>query len=268
MRGRPSLTWFTLCVCLLLGRLGSAVAQDVAPPTALPPAEDCSGPATSLSCADADLDVPDQPTPLPPGADCGGLATSLRCADTDLDVPTAIDETTAPPDCEGPVVSLECADRVPDAVAVIDSDLDGLDNDTEEDIGSDPDNPDTDGDGLSDYDEYFSGFGYHGCATKIDCDNDGLNDGQEALAGTDSRNPDTDGDRVGDGVEVQEGKNPLDPTDQQTPEAAGPTPPASERQLLPTPTSVAMETAPTETCVPLLFAEICVPDNLSLPFIR
>jgi hypothetical protein len=204
----------------------------------------------------------------PPAEDCSGPVTSLSCADDEPDFPGAIDEPTVPPDCSGPVTPLDCADPNAKPTTAFDRDLDGLDNDTEAWIGTNPDNPDTDGDGLNDYDEYNAGFEYGGWATNPDSDGDGLNDGQEALRGTDFLNPDTDGDRVGDGVEVQEGKNPLDPTDQQTPEAPGTPPPATEQQLLPAPTSVAMETAPTETCVTLLVFEICVPGNLPVPFVR
>jgi hypothetical protein len=67
-------------------------------------------------------------------------------------------------------------------------------------------------------------------------------------------------------VEVQEGKNPLDPTDQQTPEAPG-TPPPTE-DVAPVPTDVAIEQTATETCFTLLVFEICVPDTVSLPFVR
>lgn len=234
MRGRLSLAWVMLCLCLALAQAGSAGAQDVAPS-----AEDCSGSVTSLSCADPDADFPG-----------------------------AIDEPTAPPDCSGPVTPLECTDPNANPTTAFDRDLDGLDNDFEAWIGTDPDNPDTDGDGLDDYTEYNAGFEYGNWATNPDSDGDGLNDGQEALWGTDFLNPDTDGDRVGDGVEVQEGKKPLDPTDQQTPEAPGTPPPGTEQQLVPTSTDVATETAATETCVTLLFSEICVPDTVPLPFIR
>ena len=148
-----------------------------------------------------------------------------------------------------------------------DRDLDGLDNDTEDWLGTDPDNPDTDGDGLNDYDEYNAGPEYGGWALDPDSDNDGLTDGQEAQWGTDFLDQDTDDDRVADGVEVQEGKNPLDPTDQVTPEAPA-TPPTME----PSPTSAAegedsVASQSTETCMTVMpFFEICAPSNVALPF--
>ena len=92
-----------------------------------------------------------------------------------------------------------------------DTDEDGLPNLIEKEIGSDPYNPDTDGDnlpdgyealtlgtdptkpdtdenGVSDYDEDF--------------DNDGLSNGQEYELGTEPYNEDTDGDGLKDGEEI------------------------------------------------------------------
>ena len=100
-----------------------------------------------------------------------------------------------------------------------DTDDDGLPNLIEKEIGSDPYNPDTDGDnlpdgyealtlgtdptkpdtdenGVSDYDEDF--------------DNDGLSNGQEYELGTEPYNEDTDGDGLKDGEEINTyGTDPL-----------------------------------------------------------
>jgi hypothetical protein len=70
---------------------------------------------------------------------------------------------------------------------------------------------DTDGDGIDD--TVFVCAGY-------DFDGDGLSDADEISLGTDFLMTDTDGDKVSDGVEVKEGKNPLDPTDNPTPQAS------------------------------------------------
>ena len=66
----------------------------------------------------------------------------------------------------------------------VDSDHDGLSDAREAELGTDPHNPDTDGDGLTDGDEVLK---YH----------------------TNPLNPDTDGDGYPDGVEVHKGFNPL-----------------------------------------------------------
>ncbi|MDP4117226.1 MAG: binary toxin-like calcium binding domain-containing protein, partial [Bacteroidota bacterium] len=104
-----------------------------------------------------------------------------------------------------------------------DIDNDGLTNDEEEQLGTDPRNPDTDGDGLtdgqevklyhtdplkadtdgdglSDYDEIMK---YHTDPLKADTDGDGLNDGDEVMKyKTDPLKADTDGDGLNDGDEV------------------------------------------------------------------
>ncbi|HTK82399.1 MAG TPA: OmpA family protein [Bacteroidota bacterium] len=81
-----------------------------------------------------------------------------------------------------------------------DPDKDGLLNDDEKQLGTDPNNPDTDGDGLSDGDEVNV---YHTNPLKPDSDGDGLNDGDEVKKHkTDPNKADTDGDGLKDGEEV------------------------------------------------------------------
>lgn len=66
------------------------------------------------------------------------------------------------------------------------------------------------GDGLTNYDEYLHGTN----PTMLDTDGDGLSDYDEIhVYGTDPTNPDTDGDGLPDGWEVEHGFDPLDPTD-------------------------------------------------------
>jgi hypothetical protein len=89
----------------------------------------------------------------------------------------------APPDCDH--------DGIPDAIDT-DDDNDGLTDDQEAQLGSNPCNPDTDGDGVSDYFEYQSAVDLNGSyASKaphpnllaqdanIDFDQDGLTQGDE-----------------------------------------------------------------------------------------
>ena len=69
--------------------------------------------------------------------------------------------------------------------ADLDDDEDGLTNAEELNAGTDPEIPDTDGDGLSD-------------GTEVN------------THGTDPTNPDTDGDGANDGAEIDAGSDPLD----------------------------------------------------------
>ena len=61
-----------------------------------------------------------------------------------------------------------------DASAILDSDKDGLENTFEAELGTNPNSSDTDGDGLSDYDEHCK---YRTDPTKKDSDGDGKPDG-------------------------------------------------------------------------------------------
>ncbi len=81
-----------------------------------------------------------------------------------------------------------------------DPDGDGLTNNEEKLIGTDPLNPDTDGDALRDGEEVRK---YHTNPLNPDTDGDGLLDGEEVLKyHTDPLNVDTDGDILSDGDEV------------------------------------------------------------------
>lgn len=95
----------------------------------------------------------------------------------------------------------------------IDSDGDGLtDWDELHTYGTDPQNPDTDEDGLTDYEEIYM---YATDPLGADTDYDGLADGAELrMYGTDPLDPDTDKGGVRDGHEViEDGTDPLDPSD-------------------------------------------------------
>ncbi len=119
-----------------------------------------------------------------------------------------------------------------DSGVVPDSDQDGLSNALEASLGTDPDNWDTDGEGLGDGVEIIQ----HGTnpldrntdkdlltdrieieykltdPLNPDTDGDGLSDGEEAGAGglgTDPLKADTDGGGTPDGTEVRRGTNPL-----------------------------------------------------------
>ncbi|MFK7929108.1 MAG: redoxin family protein [Myxococcota bacterium] len=69
-----------------------------------------------------------------------------------------------------------------------DSDGDGLDDDLEAQIGTNPDSIDSDGDGIGDFTEYAEGNGTTD-PTKADTDGDGFDDGVEMADGTDAADP-------------------------------------------------------------------------------
>ena len=85
-----------------------------------------------------------------------------------------------------------------------DKDMDGLGKCLEKQIGTDPNNPDTDGDGLTDGEEYLT---YKTDPLNPDTDADGLTDGDEVMKyKTDPLKADTDGDGLNDGDEVMKYK--------------------------------------------------------------
>jgi len=89
----------------------------------------------------------------------------------------------------------------------IDSDGDGVYDGEELNYTTDPFNPDTDGDGLNDYEE-IKNLGTN--PIEADTDRDGLNDYEELkIYHTHVQKPDTDGDGYLDGEEVKNGYNPL-----------------------------------------------------------
>ena len=75
-----------------------------------------------------------------------------------------------------------------------DTDQDGLSDFDEAELDTDPLNPDTDGDVLTDGEEVE----YKTNPLSSDTDDDGLTDGMEILKETDPNNPDSDGDGIPD----------------------------------------------------------------------
>jgi hypothetical protein len=90
----------------------------------------------------------------------------------------------------------------------IDSDEDGLSDELETAIGSDPLLPDSDTDGVSDSDE----LDFYGTdPLDPDTDDDELDDAEELLSyGTNPLLDDTDGDELSDSEEIAAGADPLD----------------------------------------------------------
>lgn len=112
-----------------------------------------------------------------------------------------------------------------------DSDGDGLPDDLEVALGYDPNNPDTDGNGINDGLEDFDNDGLPNVGEVLlntdpqvqdtdgngildgdeDADFDGLSNGEEIRRGTDPFLVDTDGDGIDDLTEIFEGFDPNDP---------------------------------------------------------
>ncbi|MCK4550480.1 MAG: hypothetical protein KAT91_00855, partial [Candidatus Aenigmarchaeota archaeon] len=96
-----------------------------------------------------------------------------------------------------------------------DPDEDGLNNYEEYILGTDPNNPDTDSDGMPDGWEIDNELNpVDPTDAALDNDGDGLTNLYEYLENpyrTDPNNADTDGDGIDDGTEIANGWNPLDP---------------------------------------------------------
>lgn len=136
-----------------------------------------------------------------------------------------------------------------------DGDNDGLSNAQEGLLGTDPLNPDTDGDGLSDGEEVL----VHGTnPLRRDTDGDLLPDWDELNTyRTDPRNVDTDGDGIPDGIEVAQGTDPLVPNFTPTPSVT------LLPELTPTDTPPPTNTpSPTNTLLPSVTPSVT---NTSLP---
>jgi hypothetical protein len=144
-----------------------------------------------------------------PGASTGGRAAPPQDVGT-VDVPTTLplspDSGSGGTDSDG--------DGLPDDEELalgtdptdVDSDDDGLtDGEEVSQFGSDPLLGDSDGDGLNDAGE--AQFGSD--PFDMDSDGDGVSDGDEAAAGTDLLSADSDGDGLSDGEERQAGTDPL-----------------------------------------------------------
>ncbi|MCA9923768.1 MAG: protein kinase [Anaerolineales bacterium] len=103
--------------------------------------------------------------------------------------------------------TVAAATRIAATAAVVgDTDNDGLTNAQEAAIGTDPNNSDSDGDGLSDGDEQLI---YGTQPLNEDSDGDLLRDGDEINEyHTDPKLLDTDGDGIADGTEIINGTDP------------------------------------------------------------
>ena len=150
--------------------------------------------------------------PLDPDSDNDSLLDGDEDADHDGDLDTGETDPNNPDTDGGGVTDgIEVLSHGTDPLDPCDDiggdcDGDGLDNETELQLGTDPANPDTDGDGLLDGAEITAGTD----PLDDDTDDDGLMDGTEDADGdgavgageTDPTEADTDGDGLLDGTEA------------------------------------------------------------------
>ncbi len=137
-------------------------------------------------------------------------APDLNATQTALAFQTAIVNETAAVQQTADAQATIVANRTQAALeGQQDSDGDGLTNQEEQELGTDPNNPDTDSDGLFDGDEVRR---YTTDPKNRDTDGDGLLDGEEVLRFiTDPKNPDTDQDNLIDGEEIRRSTDPRNP---------------------------------------------------------
>jgi Bacterial TSP3 repeat len=94
----------------------------------------------------------------------------------------------------------------------IDSDYDGASNSKESNLLTDPDNADSDSDGVLDGLEFLANSNpLDSTSVPIDADGDGLSDSVETSRGLNKNQSDTDGDGISDALEVILHCDPLEP---------------------------------------------------------
>ena len=141
-------------------------------------------------------ELPAQATPEPTELPATPEATAEPEPELRRDIPEYLEIVEDPATLDPAAFDLDSdGDRVSDAIEIA--------------IGTDPQNPDTDGDGLNDGDEIYENMTD---PFSPDTDDDGVSDGDEVnVYGTDTNNADTDGDLFYDGGELIRGTDPLNP---------------------------------------------------------
>uniref|UniRef100_UPI001639D71C gliding motility-associated C-terminal domain-containing protein n=1 Tax=Croceivirga lutea TaxID=1775167 RepID=UPI001639D71C len=199
------------------------------------PLDDCSN-VNGMPLADSDCDNDGLTT-----AEENAAGTDIYNPDTDGD--GIQDGQEVEVDGTNPLDDCDSVNGMP--LGTSDCDIDGLTNDEEVQLDTDPNDPDSDQDGILDGQEVLDNTNPlddcdHIGGTPLgtsDCDEDGLTNDEE-LSGiddpstntnpdgniTDPENPDTDGDGISDSQEAIDGTNPVDACD-----SIGGTPPNGVR---------------------------------------
>ena len=118
------------------------------------------------------------------------------------------------PEIPGDGIDNDCDGGIDNLSTTTDTDGDGLtDYDEINTYHTDPYKADTDGDSLGSYTEYYQcNCDIYGCSTcSVFHSAVRLNDGEEVARGTDPTKADTDGDGINDGVEIRNHTDPLVP---------------------------------------------------------
>jgi len=132
------------------------------------------------------------------------VPTSVPAPRTTRPLPPPTTKKPQPQDC-----------RAIEPASGLDTDKDGLSDELELCVRTDPQRRDMDGDGLTDADEVLACLypkpGPAKCSnpTKPDSDSDGMRDDEEVRLGTNPNVNDTDQDGIPDGVELANGLDPL-----------------------------------------------------------
>ena len=155
--------------------------------------------------------------------DSATVTIRIAMVDTDGDTITDCDELI---DGTDPLDDCDSIGGIP--LPTSDCDNDELTEEEEALLGTEPTNPDTDGDGVIDGQEVNDGTDPLDICDFLlesqtvapsnewsiaDCDQDELTNQEEMAIGTNPNNPDTDGDTITDGQEAKDNTDPLDPCD-------------------------------------------------------
>ena len=182
-------------------------------------------PSSSWNLADCDQDtiangqeLIDNTDPQDPCDSVGGIAPEAANCNIDSDGDTILDDQEVI-DGTNPLDDCDSVGGIP--LGSSDCDQDGLSNQEEGILNTDPNNSDSDGDSISDGQEVLDNTNplddcdsLNGISSDgSDCDNDGLTKIEEIEIGTDPDNNDSDSDGVFDGKEIEDNTNPLDSCD-------------------------------------------------------